>query len=516
MDTENDRMTDEMLEVAVIGAGFGGICTAKRLLDEGTTNFLVFDRATEVGGTWHANTYPGAQCDIPAALYSFSFAQKPDWSRLYPLQPELLSYLREVCETFGIEPHLRLGHEILHMRWDETGQHWTLATSEGTWRARVVVGAFGPFSEPSTPKFEGLEDFEGTVLHSARWDHTKDWRGKRIGVIGTGASGVQIIPQAVRAGSSLTVFQRTPTWIFPHPDQPTPSALQNLFARVPATQRALRRTVDVVLESMVYGLVFRPAMLKGMEAIAKAHLRRQVPNPELREKLTPDYMFGCKRPTFSNAYFPAMADAKTDVITEPIRRIVPTGVETADGTVHELDVLVLATGFTVSGHPFFSRVHDAGGRSLAESWEPTPLCYLGTAAAGFPNLFQILGPNAATYTSMVIVIEAQVDYIISALREMKANGLTSLEVRGDAVERFVDEIDTTLSRSVWNVGGCASYYIDATGRNIAWFPGFFRQFRARTRRIHLPDFVLGAGGDDPEDTSAGSAGSADTEEASWP
>lgn len=493
MDNENGPLPNHMLEVAVVGAGFGGICTAKRLLDEGITNFLVFDRATEVGGTWQANTYPGAQCDIPAALYSFSFAQKPDWSRLYPLQPELLAYLRDVCEKFGIGPHLRLGHEILDLRWDETGQFWNVTTSAGAWRARVVVGAFGPFSEPSTPRLEGLEEFAGTVLHSARWDHTADWSGARIGVVGTGASGVQIIPQAVRAGDSLTVFQRTPTWIFPHADRPIPTPLQRLFARVPATQRALRRTVDVLLESMVYGLVFRPALLKVMEATARAHLRRQVPDAELRAKLTPDYMFGCKRPTFSNTYFPAMADAKTDVITEPIRRVVPTGVETTDGTVHELDVLVLATGFTVSGHPFFSRVHDAGGRSLAESWEPTPLCYLGTAAAGFPNLFQILGPNAATYTSMVVVIEAQVDYIISALREMKANGLTSLEVRGDAVERFVDEIDTKLSRSVWNVGGCASYYIDATGRNIAWFPGFFRQFRARTRHIFLPDFTLGRG-----------------------
>lgn len=486
MDAENQGP----LEVAIIGAGFGGIGMAKRLLDEQITDFLIFDRAPEVGGTWQANTYPGAQCDIPAALYSFSFAPKPDWSRLYPLQPELLAYLRQVCEDFGITPHVRLDHEVLDLRWTDSEQLWTLETSRGTWRARIVVGAFGPFSEPATPRFDGIEDFEGTVLHSAQWDHSHDWRGARIGVIGTGASGVQIIPQAVREASSLTVFQRTPTWIFPHPDRPIPAAVQRLFAKVPATQRALRTSVDLVLESMVLGLVFRPALLKGMEAIAKWHLHRQVPDAGLREKLTPKYAFGCKRPTFSNTYFPAMADAKSDVITEPIRRLVPSGVETTDGETHELDVLVLATGFKVAGHPFFSRIYDAAGRSLASRWEPSPHCYLGTAAAGFPNLFQILGPNAAVYTSMVVVIEAQVEYIVSALREMRGRGITSLEVREDAVERFTAEIDAKLARSVWNVGGCASYYLDATGRNIAWFPGFFRQFGARTARIDLSDFLL--------------------------
>lgn len=478
------------LDVAIIGAGFAGIGMAKRLLDEGKSDFLLFERATELGGTWQANTYPGAQCDIPAALYSFSFAPKSDWSRLYPLQPELLGYLHRVCEDFHITGHLRLGHEVLDLSWSDAEQRWTVTTSEGTWRARVVVGAFGPFSEPATPRFEGMEDFAGTLLHSARWDHGKDWSSSRIGVIGTGASGVQIIPRAAEAGSSLTVFQRTPTWIFPHPDRPIPRRLQHLFARVPATQWALRGSIDLILESLVLGLVFRPALLKAMEAIARAHLRRQVPDKNLRAKLTPDYAFGCKRPTFSNAYFPALANAKCDVITEPIERLVPGGVRTADGQTHELDVLVLATGFQVAGHPFFSRVHDAAGRSLASRWEPSPHCYLGTAAAGFPNLFQILGPNAAVYTSMVVVIEAQVDYIMSALNLMRADGLSSLEVREEVVERYTDEIDAKLSRSVWNVGGCASYYLDETGRNIAWFPGFFRQFRARTRQIDPADFIL--------------------------
>lgn len=477
------------LDVAVIGAGFGGICTAKRLLDEGIDNFLVFDRSLRVGGTWEANTYPGAQCDIPAALYSFSFAPKPDWSRLYPLQPELFDYLQKVSDDFGVTPHLRLDHEVLDLTWIDEDQMWSLRTSEGEWAARVVVGAIGPFSEPANPHFEGIEDFRGEVQRSANWDHDRDWSGKRIGVIGTGASGVQIIPQAQAAGKSLTVFQRTPTWIMPHPDRPIPGWMQNLFERVPATQRALRTSIDLALESMVPGLVWRPSLLKGMEAVARMHLRRQVRDPELREALTPQYMFGCKRPTFSNKYYPAMAASNTEVVTEGIKRIVPEGVETRDGRVHELDVLVLATGFKVAGHPFYDRVHDSNGVSLTEQWSPSPYCYMGTAANGFPNLFQILGPNAAVYTSMVVVIEAQVEYIISALEKMREHGLSSLEVREDVIDAYTEELDGKLAGSVWNSGGCASYYLDANGRNVAWFPGFFRQFRARTKSIKLADYL---------------------------
>lgn len=477
------------LDVAVIGAGFGGLCTAKRLLDEGVSNFLVFDRSSRVGGTWEANSYPGAQCDIPSVLYSFSFAPKSDWSRLYPLQPELEEYLQSVARDFGVTPHLRLEHDVLDLTWDDSAQLWTLTTSQGSWRARTVVGGFGPFSAPATPSFPGVETFTGDVLHSAKWDHSVDWTGKRIGVVGTGASGVQIIPRAAEAGSHLTVFQRTATWIMPHPDRPIGPRLQRLFDRVPATQRALRLSIDLALEAMVYGLVFRPAALKAMEFVSRRHIRSQVSDPALRETLTPPFTFGCKRPTFSNAYYPALDSPDTDVVTASIDRIVPEGVLTADGQLHELDVLVLATGFVIAGHPFYERVHDASGRSMAEAFEPSPKCYLGTAVPGFPNMFQILGPNAAVYTSMVKVIEAQVEYIIDAVKTLREQRLGSLDVRRDVVDNYIEEIDGKLAGSVWNTGGCSSYYLDSTGRNVAWFPGFSRQFIARTARLDPDDYV---------------------------
>jgi len=491
------------LEVAIVGAGFGGLCTAKRLLDEGIDDFLVFERDHAVGGTWHANTYPGAQCDIPAVLYSFTFAQKSDWSRLYPLQGELEDYLKAVSRDFGIDPHLRLGHEVLDASWDDERKLWTLTTDQGLWEARVVVGAFGPFSAPSTPSFPGLESFTGIVQHSAQWDHSpeKDWTGKRIGVIGTGASGVQIIPKAAEDGSHLTVFQRTPTWIMPHPDRPVPPRVQKLFERVPATRAALRTGIDLALEAMVYGLVWRPAALKVMESVARRHLARQVPDPDLRRCLTPGYTFGCKRPTFSNRYYPALVAPTTDVVTEAIREIVPEGVVTADGVLHQLDVLVLATGFVVAGHPFFERLHGVGGLSLAESWSSTPRCYLGSTARGFPNLFQILGPNAAVYTSMVVVIEAQVEYILSAITTMRDRGVDALEVRAEVVDEYVRTIDGILDGSVWNSGGCSSYYLDATGRNIAWFPGFNRQFRRATATLSPEDYELHVRATIPESTS---------------
>lgn len=484
------RDPDAPLAVAVVGAGFGGLCTAKRLLDEGIDEFLVFDRADSVGGTWHANTYPGAQCDIPAVLYSFSFAQRSDWSRLYPLREELEGYLREVCRDFGIGPHLRLGHEVLDVSWDEDRTLWRVLTDHGAWDARVVVGAFGPFSAPSRPQLPGLESFAGVVQHSAEWDHSpeKDWTGRRVGVVGTGASGVQIIPRAAEAGRHLTVFQRTPTWIMPHPDRPVPPWARQLLERVPATRSALRTAVDLALEAMVYGLVWRPGTLKAMELVARGHLARQVRDPGLRRALTPRYTFGCKRPTFSNTYYPALAAPTTELVTETIREVVPEGVVTADGVLHELDVLVLATGFRVAGHPFFERVHGTGGRSLAECWAVTPRCYLGSTTRGFPNLFQILGPNAAVYTSMVVVIEAQVEYVLSALKTMRRSGIDALEVREEVVDEYLRRIDAVLDGSVWNSGGCTSYYLDSTGRNIAWYPGFHRQFRRATAAIDPDDY----------------------------
>ena len=477
------------VRVAIVGAGFGGLCAAIQLKRAGIDDFVVLERAEEVGGTWQANTYPGAQCDIPSILYSFSFAPNPRWSRLYPLQPEIKQYLRDCVERFGISAHLRLRHEVREACWDERAQHWQVETDHGTWQAQVLIGAPGPFSTPSVPDFPGLARFRGRVIHTAQWDHEHDFTGERVGVVGTGASAVQVIPKLQPAAVSMTVFQRTPTWIMPHPDRSMTGLPRRVFERLPALQRLARAGFDLVQEAMVPGLVFRPALLNGAEWLGRAQLRRQVRDTALREKLTPGYAFGCKRPTFSNSYYPALDAANVDVVTKGISEVVPEGVVTADGTTRELDTIVMATGFRMTDHPMFGHIRGKGGRSLQEVWQGDPQAYLGTTISGFPNLFFILGPNSVTYTSQVITIEAQVDYALSALRAMHAQRLSSIDVREDVQRAFVAEMDRGLSGSVWNTGGCRSYYLSETGRNFVFYPGFARRFRARTRTVDLAEFT---------------------------
>ncbi len=480
------------VRVAIIGAGFGGLATAIALKRAGIDDFVVLERAGDVGGTWQVNTYPGAQCDIPSILYSFSFAPNPHWSRLYPLQPEIHDYLRRCAKDFGITPHLRLRHEVRDAAWDDAAAQWRVRTDRGDWTAQILVGAIGPFSEPAVPDLPGLSRFRGTTFHSSAWNHGHDLVGRRIAVIGTGASAVQIIPRIQPVAERLTVFQRTPTWIMPHPDRPLTDRPQRLFERAPTVQRMARTGWDLLQEALVPGLVRRPWLLKGMEAVSRAHLHRQVRDPRLRAMLTPSYAFGCKRPTFSNTYYPALAAPNAEVVTDAIREVSPTGVVTADGTEHEVDTIVFGTGFRMTDHPGFGRIRGRGGRSLAEVWDGSPRAYLGTTVAGFPNFFLMLGPNSVVYTSQVVTIEAQVAHILSCLTAMDRSGLSTIEVREEAQDGFVRDVDRGLRRSVWNTGGCRSYYLDTTGRNFVFYPGFNRRFRARTRQVDLADYHLGA------------------------
>jgi cation diffusion facilitator CzcD-associated flavoprotein CzcO len=476
------------IRVAIVGAGFGGLGTAIRLKQAGIDDFVVLDRAAEVGGTWQVNTYPGAQCDIPSILYSFSFAPNPKWTRLYPLQPEIHQYLRDCTERFGIESHLRLRHEVLNAAWDDAQQQWVVSTDRGTWHAQVLVGAMGPFSEPAVPNLRGLDSFRGKVFHTAAWDHDYDTTGQRVAVIGTGASAVQIIPRLQPTAKSLTVFQRTPTWIMPHPDQPMSGWPRRVFERLPAVQRATRTLFDLFQESLVPGFVYRPGLLKWMDLVSRAHLRRQVRDPELRAKLTPTYRFGCKRPTFSNTYFPALAAPNTNVVTSGIREIRENGIVTADGEWHEVDAIVFGTGFRTTDNPAFDRLRGKAGRTLSEVWDGDANAYLGTTIHGFPNLFFLLGPNSVVYTSQVVTIEAQVDYLLSSLNAMHERRLASIEVRDDVQRNFVATVDRRLAGSVWNAGGCSSYYLNDAGRNHVFFPGFNRRFRARTKHVDLADY----------------------------
>lgn len=491
------------VQTAIVGSGFGGIGAAIRLKQSGDTDFVVFERAREIGGTWQVNTYPGAQCDIPSALYSFSFAPNPDWTRLYPLQSELKAYIERCVDDAGVRGNILLGHDVTSAEWDDVAQVWKIAAGGRTFTATFLVGATGPFSEPSLPELPGIEEFEGPSFHSAEWNHGVDLTGKRVGVVGTGASSVQFVPRIQPKVSKLVLFQRTPTWIIPHPDRPVGPSVRALFRRVPVVQRAFRTLLGLVQEMMVPGLVYRPAILEPAAAVGRWHLRRQVVDPVLRDKLTPTYAFGCKRPTFSNAYYPALAAANAEVETSAIARVTRTGIETADGTVHELDAIVYGTGFKLAGHPGLTRIRGKDGRSLADVWEGGEMkAYLGTVVSGFPNFFMILGPNSVVYTSQVVTIEAQVGYILDAIRQMRERGIRSIEVSERTQQRFADDVDRGLEHSVWNTGGCKSYYLSPSGRNVTFWPGFVFTFERRMRHARLEEFVVRYATTPPADATA--------------
>ncbi|HEY8000539.1 MAG TPA: NAD(P)/FAD-dependent oxidoreductase [Solirubrobacterales bacterium] len=476
--------------VAIVGAGFSGIGMSARLLEEGIDDFFVLERADSVGGTWRDNTYPGCQCDIPSALYSFSFAPNPNWSRSYPLQEEIREYLRRCARELGVMPHIRFGHEVTGAAWDDDARLWRLQTSEGELTASVLIGGMGGLTEPKAPEIEGLDRFAGKIFHSAEWDHDHDLGGERVAVIGTGASAVQFVPEIQPRVGSLHLFQRTPSWVMPDPDRATTAFERRLFGRVPITQRALRAALYLMHETTTLGTIVDQRLSKLFEQIARRHLRRQVRDPELRAKLTPDYTLGCKRITMSNTYYRALTQANAELVTEPIAEVRERSILTADGEQRELDTIILGTGFKVFDNPSFAQVTGRGGQTLADAWQGSPRAYLGTAVPGFPNLFFLVGPNSAGgYNSIIFTSEAHMNYVVNCLLEMDRGGIGAVEVRPEAYERFNRHTDRRLAGSVWNEGGCSSWYLDQTGRNGVWWPGFTWQLWQRTRRFDRGNYL---------------------------
>jgi cation diffusion facilitator CzcD-associated flavoprotein CzcO len=477
--------------VAIVGAGFSGIGMSARLLHEGIDDFVVLERGEEVGGTWRDNTYPGCQCDIPSALYSFSFAPNPNWTRLYPLQSEIREYLRRCARDFGVMPHVRLGHEVSGAAWDEEGRCWRIESSQGTISADVLVGGMGGLTEPNVPEIPGLGDFQGTVFHSAAWNHHHDLAGERVAVIGTGASAIQFVPRIQPAVGKLHLFQRTPSWVMPDPDRAVSGFERRMFNRFPASQRALRAVIYAIHESTVLGTIVDRRLSWGFEQVARRHLRNQVADRELRRRLTPAYTLGCKRITMSNTYHRALTQPNAELVTDGIAEVRANSIVTADGVEREIDTIILGTGFRVFDNPGLSEIRGRGGRTLDEVWDGSPRAYLGTAVPGFPNLFLLVGPNSAGgYNSIVFTSEAHINYVIRCLREMQGRGLETVEVRPDVYDAFNRQTERRLEGSVWNAGGCASWYIDANGRNGVWWPGFTWRLWQRTRRFDRESYAV--------------------------
>ena len=476
---------DTHVAVAILGTGFSGLGMAIRLKQQGYDNFVVLERAADVGGTWRDNTYPGCACDVPSHLYSFSFAPNPLWSRAYSPQSEIWDYLRRCAERFGILPHIRWNSELLNATWDEQDHYWRLITTQGLLAADMLILGNGALSEPSLPSIPGIERFGGTLFHSARWNHDHDLSGERVAVIGTGASAIQFVPQIQPRVGRITLFLRTPPWIMPRLDHPVPDWQKALYDGLPFTQRLVRGAIYTRQELTALGLVYRPQMMRDAQKIAMRHLHDQVADPELRTKLTPNYLMGCKRILLSDDFYPALSQPNVEVVTVTIREVRPHSILTDDGQERAIDTILCATGFHITDTSISQRVYGRERRSLGDAWNDGPRAYLGTAIAGFPNLFLLVGPNTGVgHTSMVYMIESQIAYVMDCLRDMRRKALQAVEVRPETQQTYNDELQRRMRGTVWT-SGCASWYLDAHGRNSTLWPGFTFEFRRRTRRFDL-------------------------------
>ncbi|MFF3752998.1 flavin-containing monooxygenase [Streptomyces sp. NPDC002018] len=483
------------VRVAVVGSGFGGLGAAVRLRREGITDFVVLERAGSLGGTWRDNSYPGCACDVPSHLYSFSFAPNPDWPRAFSGQRHIRAYLERIADAFGLRPHLRLHHEVLRMRWDNEALHWELETSRGTFTAEVVVSAAGPLSDPRIPEIPGLAGFPGKVFHSARWDHDYELRGKRVAVIGTGASAIQIVPAIQPDVARLTLFQRTPPWVMPRADRAITTAERRLHRALPFTGAVRRKLLWGIRELQVQAFTKRPNELGLVETLAKANIARAIKDPALRAALTPSYRIGCKRILLSSSYYPALARPNVDVVASGLAEVRGSTLVAADGTECEADAIVFGTGFHVTDMPIAERVVGADGRTLAEAWQGGMESLRGATAAGFPNWMTIIGPNTGLgNTSMILMIEAQLSYMADYLRQLDGlgavGGRAALAARPAAVRAWNHRVQERMRRTVWNTGGCTSWYLDANGRNTTIWPGTTTEFRRATRRVDLSEYEV--------------------------
>jgi cation diffusion facilitator CzcD-associated flavoprotein CzcO len=478
------------VRIAIIGSGFGGLGTAIRLKQRGMDDFVVLERAGDVGGTWRDNTYPGCACDVQSHLYSFSFAPNPAWSRSFSPQPEIQAYLQRCAREYGILPHVRFHHEVREAAWDEGARRWRIQTSSGPLTAQVLVMATGALSDPVIPDLPGLDGFQSRAFHSAQWDHAYDLRGKRVAVIGTGASAIQFVPEIQPMVERLHVFQRTPPWILPRHQHDFTPRQQRWFRRFPAAQRAARGTIYLAREAMVLG--FRnPRAMRVVQRVALRHLRQAIPAPALRQKLTPDWTLGCKRVLLSNDYLPALAQPNVEVVTDGIAEVRAHSIVTVDGTERPVDAILFGTGFTPTDPPLARHLRGRDGRTLSETWAGSPAAHLGTTVAGFPNLFLLMGPNTGLgHTSVVYMIEAQIEHLLGALEHMRRHGLDTLEPRPEAQEAFVAGVDRRMAGTVWTSGGCRSWYLDETGRNSTLWPDFTWKFRRRVARFEPGEYEL--------------------------
>ena len=477
------------VRLAIVGAGFGGIGMATALLERGVEDFVVIERGADVGGTWRDNTYPGATCDVPSHLYSFSWALNPDWTRSYSSQAEIWEYLRDVARRRGVYGKCVFGAELLDARWDPDAARWRVRTSEAEYTAGFLVLASGALCEPAIPDVPGLAEFGGPIFHSARWDHDVDVTGSRVAAVGTGASAIQFVPEIAALAAHVDVYQRTPPWVLPRSDRAIGRRERWVYRHVPGAQRVARESIYWGRELLVVGFAKRPAFNALPQRIARRHLHRQVADSALRAQLTPSFRLGCKRVLISNDWYPTLQRPNVELVSAPIQKVERGALRTADGMRHPADVIIFGTGFRVTDPPIAERVLDAAGVSLATHWAAGAAALRGCTVRGFPNLFLIIGPNTGTgHTSMIVMIEAHVTYIVDALATIERDALVAVQPRADAQDQYNADVQRKLAPSVWNTGGCRSWYLNEHGRNTTLWPDFTFRFRRAVRRFDPAEY----------------------------
>jgi cation diffusion facilitator CzcD-associated flavoprotein CzcO len=479
--------------VVIIGTGFAGLGMAIELQKAGIHDFVILEKASDIGGTWRENSYPGCACDIPSHMYSFSFAQNPNWTRAYSPQPEIWDYLLDVTKRYGLREHIRFGVEVTDSRWDGEEQAWHVHTKDGAeFVGQFLVSGIGGLHIPSIPALPGLDRFQGVRFHSAQWDHGYDLTGKRVAVIGTGASAIQIVPKIAPTVGKLSLFQRTPPWIMPKPDHPMPDWSRRLFRLVPPAQRAYRALVYWMLEVRAVGFNGHPLIMRAGELVAKRHMRRQIEDRALRRKLTPRYRMGCKRVLLANDYYPALTRDNVDMVTDRIIEVREHGIVTADGAEHEVDAIIFGTGFHVTDSFESLDILGADGRNLSREWTTNGIrTHFGITVSGFPNLFFLLGPNTAVgHNSVVFMIESQTRYVSQAIKLVDRSQAGALDVRESVQDRFQEDVQRKLVNGVWTKGGCVSWYLDSHGVNRTIWPGFTWRYWMDTRSLRPSDFEL--------------------------
>ncbi len=476
-------------DVAIVGSGFSGLGMAIFLKKAGRNDFVILEKADDIGGTWRDNHYPGAACDVPSHMYSFSFEQNPDWSRMYSGQPEILSYMQRCADKYDLRPHVRCGEELLEARWEEAEQRWHLQTGTGArLTARVLVSGIGGLSRPALPNVKGLDNFKGTVFHSARWNHDYDLAGKRVAVIGTGASSIQFVPQIAPKVGKLVLFQRTAPWLVPKPDGQLPSLLKTAFRKIPGTQSLFRNAIYWQAEAFGIGFI-NPKLMAPIEKLSRFHLARQIEDPELRAKLTPTYTIGCKRVLFTNNYYPALARDNVEVVASGVKEVRANSVIASDGSEHEVDAIICGTGFDVADPLGPLNIIDRDGKPVPHDGSMN--AYLGITLKNLPNLFMLLGPNTALgHNSIIFMIESQINYVMQCLEEMDKRKSPSITVKPESSDAYNVRVQEELKKMVWSAGGCKSWYINDKGENFTIWPGLTWQYWLKTRKVDFKQMLF--------------------------